>query len=175
MQIRIEPVRSDEVELLSNISCKTFYDTFHLENTEEDMDLFLNQTFNENVLLTELSNKETFFFFAKFEDDVAGYLKLVVSDSNAELGGVSTLEVARIYTLKDKIGSGIGKALMEFSVSFARQQQKEIIYLGVWEHNQRAIGFYKKFGFEKFGEHVFMVGNDPQTDWLMKKQVEYGS
>ncbi|HSU51405.1 MAG TPA: GNAT family N-acetyltransferase, partial [Segetibacter sp.] len=62
--------------------------------------------------------------------------------------------------------------LMEFAISFAVSNQKTVIFLGVWEHNKKAISFYEKLGFKKFGEHLFMLGKDAQTDWLMKKDVK---
>jgi diamine N-acetyltransferase len=84
---------------------------------------------------------------------------------------VDVLEISRIYVVKEKLGLGVGKALMEFAISFAKDLNKKAICLGVWEHNERAIRFYKSFGFEKFDEHIFMVGNDAQTDWLMKMEL----
>jgi len=58
---------------------------------------------------------------------------------------------------------------MQHCIEVARQKSARVIWLGVWEKNNKAIAFYTKWGFEKFGEHVFMLGDDPQTDWLMKK------
>jgi ribosomal protein S18 acetylase RimI-like enzyme len=49
--------------------------------------------------------------------------------------------------------------------------KKDNIWLGVWEHNHQAIKFYTTWGFEKFGDHLFLLGDDPQTDWLMKKEL----
>lgn len=168
MALNIEPVKAEELHDLVNISRKTFYDTFHQQNTKEDMELFLESAFHEKVLKSEMSVSSNYFFFAKLDNEIAGYLKLS-SAASAEIDEQDVLEVARIYVIKEKLGSGIGKALLEFSISVAKQLHKKIIFLGVWEHNARAISFYKSFGFEKFGEHVFMVGNDMQTDWLMKK------
>ena len=115
--------------------------------------------------------KDNYFFFAKTEGEVAGYIKLSISEPGYGIKDALALEIARIYVLKDKIGSGIGKALLEFAFSFAKNNNRNIIWLGVWENNHRAINFYKRYGFEKFDEHIFMVGNDAQTDWLMKKDL----
>jgi ribosomal protein S18 acetylase RimI-like enzyme len=45
------------------------------------------------------------------------------------------------------------------------------IWLGVWERNGRALAFYRKFGFEVFGDHVFQFGRDPQRDLIMALEV----
>ena len=73
--------------------------------------------------------------------------------------------------MPDKIGKGVGKKLMEASIDIAKEKGKKALWLGVWENNQRAIDFYTKWGFQKFSEHAFMLGNEIQTDWLMKKPV----
>jgi ribosomal protein S18 acetylase RimI-like enzyme len=86
---------------------------------------------------------------------------------------MNALEIARIYAVREKIGSGVGKAMLEFSIALAEKMKKQIIWLGVWEHNIRAINFYERFGFKKVGEHVFMLGEDAQTDWLMQKELKY--
>ncbi len=81
------------------------------------------------------------------------------------------MEIARLYVSKDAIGNGVGKLLMQESISIAKQRGKSLIWLGVWEHNKRAIDFYTKWGFEKFATHFFKLGDDNQTDWLMKKSL----
>lgn len=171
MQIKIEPVKNSEVHILSEISSQCFYNTFHEQNSEEDMELFLKENFTINRLKDEMQQPVNHFFFAKAEDKVAGYIKLSTSETSHETKKNDAVEIARIYAVKDKIGSGVGKSLMEFAISFALQRNKKMIWLGVWEQNHRAIKFYENYGFEKFSQHIFMLGNDAQTDWLMKKEL----
>ena len=171
MQIKIEPVKSGEVKTLSYISGSCFYDTFHKQNSKEDMLLFLEKSFNIETQRHEMSLAGNYFFFARALNEIAGYIKLSDVKTPAGMKEQSALEISRIYVVKDKFGTGVGKALMEFAFAFAKQLHKQMIWLGVWENNQRAINFYRKYGFEKFDEQVFMLGNDAQTDWLMKKDV----
>lgn len=171
MQIEIEPVKNNEVQILSDISSRCFYDTFYKHNTAEDMELFLEKSFNINVLQQEIIHAHNYFFFCKSGSEIMGYIKLSDTEVPEKLKEFDALEIARIYVVKEKIGWGIGKSLMDFAFSFARQMKKPVTWLGVWEHNSHAISFYRKYGFEKFDEQIFMVGNDAQTDWLMKKEV----
>jgi ribosomal protein S18 acetylase RimI-like enzyme len=108
------------------------------------------------------------FFFASTGNEILGYVKISDNEKPTQLKEVNAMEIARIYTVKEKIGKGIGKAMLEFAIAKAKDKNKKAIWLGVWEHNQRAIHFYSRFGFKKCGEHIFVVGNDTQTDWLMK-------
>lgn len=169
MSLKIERVGREDLNDLVKISRETFYDTFSGQNKKEDMDLFLKSSLNPEKLREEMSEPDNHFFFAKEADLIVGYLKLSTAVSD-EIDG-EVLEIARIYVVKEKLGSGVGKALLEFAISFAKQLNKKTVYLGVWEHNKKAINFYERFCFTKFGEHVFMVGRDPQTDWLLKKEL----
>ena len=173
MQIIIEPVKINELQTLANISSKTFHDTFQEVNTKENMDLFLDQNFNLFTLQSEFTNPANHFFFAKIKNDIVGYVKLSETNAPAQVRNMNALEIARIYAVREKIGSGVGKAMLEFSIALAEKMKKQIIWLGVWEHNIRAINFYERFGFKKVGEHVFMLGEDAQTDWLMQKELKY--
>lgn len=169
MALAIEPVKTEELPLLVKITRQTFYDTFHAQNTQENMEMFLDSSFNIDVLKFELSQPFNYFFFAKVGEQIVGYLQLSTANSLEWAGEV--LEISRIYVTKENLGSGIGKALLNFAFSFARKMKKKIVYLGVWEHNITAIRFYEKFGFKRSGEHKFMVGKDAQTDWVMKKEL----
>jgi diamine N-acetyltransferase len=160
-----------DVLLIKNLSWQTFFDTFHKENAREDMELFLTSNFNENAVRAEIADTNNTFLIAYIKKDAVGYAKLSEGENPEGLNGAKALEISRLYSVKEKIGSGVGKTLMEKSFEVARKKNKDVIWLGVWEHNQRAIQFYRRFGFEKFGEHVFMLGNDKQNDWLMKKHL----
>lgn len=171
-RIKIEPVKSNEVDVLADISTRCFYDTFHQHNSEENMKLFLKESFNVETLDQELLAPDNYFFFAKTADEIVGYIKLSIAQPPSTVQDSDALEISRIYVVKDKIGFGIGKQLIEFAFLFATDLKKSAIWLGVWEENLRAINFYRNYGFIKFGEHIFMVGNDPQTDWLMRKDLD---
>lgn len=171
MKITIEPVQAGEVQMLADFSSKTFYDTFYKHNSEEDMRLFLAENLTADRLAAEMKQPFNYFYFAKAEGEIAGYLKLSTLRVPEQISETKALEIARIYVSEDKKGFGLGKALINFSLSFAGQKNKPVIWLGVWEHNLHAIGFYKRHGFEKFDEHTFILGKDIQTDWLMKKYL----
>ena len=81
------------------------------------------------------------------------------------------LKLNEFIPVKNTSAKVSGNHLMEACLNLARQGGHKVIWLGVWEHNPRAISFYEKWGFEKFGSHLFMLGNDLQTDLLMKKNL----
>ncbi|MBC8112299.1 MAG: GNAT family N-acetyltransferase [Verrucomicrobia bacterium] len=166
----IEIIRCNpsHVEKLMNIGYLTFSETFAEINTEEDMQQYLQNTFTEEKITDEISNKNSWFYIAQTGDEVIGYLKINFADAQTELKDENALEIERIYIKKAHLGKQVGKLLLDEAMTVARQHSLQYVWLGVWENNERAIKFYEKQGFEKFGTHIFVLGKDEQTDNLMK-------
>lgn len=171
MDITVRYATYKDAVLIADISRQTFNETFAAENSRADMDKFLNEQFTKGKLMLEVGNVENIFLLAYSGDEVAGYAKLRESKHPEKLKNVKALEVARIYAMTNMIGKGVGNLLMQTSISIAKEKGKEVIWLGVWEKNFRAIEFYKKWGFEKFDVSDFLLGDDMQCDWLMKKML----
>ncbi|MDE3235423.1 MAG: GNAT family N-acetyltransferase [Bacteroidota bacterium] len=170
--LHIQHVTADDINRLVNISRETFYDTFYAENTPEDMQQFLDSNLSEEALHKELLDSANAFFFALQGDQLLGYCKLSEADLPELLQDKNAIEIARIYVSKHALGKGVGKFLMQHCMEVAKDRSKTCIWLGVWEHNHRAIQFYSQWGFTKFSEHKFVLGNDVQNDWLMCKLLK---
>lgn len=168
-EIQIREATTADAVLIADMSRQTFYDTFASENTKANMDKFMNETFSREKLMEEVGVPGNTFLLAYAGNEAVGYARLRETTNPLLLEGGTALEIARIYAVQSSIGKGVGKALMQRCIDIARQKNAQVIWLGVWEKNAKAIAFYSKWGFEKFSEHVFMLGNDPQMDWLMKK------
>ena len=170
--IQIRFATGKDAELIADMSRQTFYDTFASQNTPGDMDKFLNEQFTREALMKEVGAKDNIFLLAFDEDQPVGYVRLRENNNPPSLGSANAIELARIYALSNSVGKGVGKALMAKCIEIAVNSKREFIWLGVWEKNQRAIDFYTKWGFEKFADHDFILGNDVQKDWLMKKKIQ---
>lgn len=168
---RVRIATPSDAMMIAEMSRRTFYHSFAANNTREDMDKFMNEQFTMEGLIAEVGAPGNIFIITDYNEQAAGYARLRENNNPPELEGMDTIEIARIYAEKEMIGKGIGKALMEKAIAIAREQKKRLIWLGVWEKNFRAIEFYKSWGFKKFSDHPFVVGNDVQTDWLMKKEL----
>jgi ribosomal protein S18 acetylase RimI-like enzyme len=171
MDVSLRYATRKDALLIADISRQTFYDTFAAQNTEEDMQKFLEEQFTRGRLIMEVGARENTFLLAYAGAEVVGYVKLRDSKRPKSLGLEPALEIARLYCMSQAIGKGVGKLLMQQSIDIARERGKKLVWLGVWEKNQRAIDFYNKWGFVKFDETDFLLGNDLQRDWLMKREV----
>jgi ribosomal protein S18 acetylase RimI-like enzyme len=175
IKIFIRPAKLVDAELIANLSRQTFYETFASANTEENMNMFMNEQFSKEILMKEVGAGGNIFLLASDATETLGYVLMREGTQYAEFGNSTSIEIVRIYALQAAIGKGIGSALIKKCIELAKELKKEIIWLGVWEHNKRAIDFYMKWGFEKFSEHKFILGEDVQTDWLMKKKLNSGN
>ncbi len=167
-EIVIQEVTKIDLLALQRISVQTFSETFATTNTEENMTSYLNEAYSLVKLTAEINNSDSKFYFSIFENRVIGYLKLNFGKSQTELKDSMALEIERIYVLQEFHGKKVGQILYDKAIQVANQMQKEYVWLGVWEENKRALSFYKKNGFIEFDKHIFILGDDAQTDIMMK-------
>ena len=171
-KIEIKKVTIVDIENLQNIGRQTFNETFAEANTEEDMQRYLTENFSATKLKVELINHDSKFYFASISKKVVGYLKINFGQAQTELKVNNALEIERIYVLKEFHGKQVGQVLYNKAMQVAKRHNVDILWLGVWEENPRAISFYKKNGFVEFDKHIFRLGNDEQTDIMMKLDLK---
>jgi diamine N-acetyltransferase len=170
-KIKILEVTQNDIFRLQKISRETFFETFADGNTEENMRKYLEDSFSIEKLTDELTNKDSKFYFAELNNTIIGYLKVNFGPSQTELNDNKALEIERIYVLREFQGKKVGQLLYEKAISIATLANAEYVWLGVWEENPKAISFYKKNGFTVFDKHIFKLGDDEQTDLMMKLQL----
>lgn len=172
MNIVVKKADIRDVETIQTIGRETFFEAFAHLNTEADMKKYLDDSFNLEQIGKEMNNPESSFFIACESEQPIAYLKLNTGKAQTELHDENALEIERIYVKAAYQGKQIGQLLYQTALSIAQTEQRPFIWLGVWEHNLKAINFYSKHGFAEFGRHIFMLGNDEQTDIMMKKPLE---
>ena len=168
----IEMAQSTDVNTIRDLSIATFAETFASLNTEEDMEQYNERHFSTDELQREIDNPDSTFVVAKVDGVPAGYRKVNVGDAQTEEMLGNRMEVQRLYILRQYKRNGLGARFMHTAFDMARTQGKSVIWLGVWEHNDAAIAFYKRMGFVQFGSHDFVLGEDRQTDLLMEAAVD---
>lgn len=166
-EITIYQIKPEEAKQFAKFSAALFAETFAEFNDPQDMENYLADSFDPNKIEQELTNPNTYYLYAIKNSIPVGCIKLILP--NASFTGIKSVEVSRLYVAKPYHNQKIGAALMQFAIDFSLKNQVKKIGLGVWEHNQKAISFYHKWGFVKIGIHDFKLGNDVQQDWLMEK------
>lgn len=166
--ITIHKLSLADISQIQSIGRDTFIETFTEHNTTEDMQTYLDTSFDTGKLTKQLNDPDCGFYVAVLDTKVIGYLKVNSGKSQTELKDENSIEIERIYVLKAFHGKKVGQLLYEKALHLARLAQAEYVWLGVWEKNQRAIQFYKKNGFIEFDTHIFKLGSDEQTDIMMR-------
>jgi ribosomal protein S18 acetylase RimI-like enzyme len=171
--VEIRFASAEDAEMLARVAWKSFYDAFadHPKNAPDDLKMYMDEAFAVETLAAELADREVIYFIAEIGGEAVGYAKLKKNSRESETAGENPIELCRLYALSEFIGKGIGTALMRHCLDYARREGHDFMWLGVWEYNFRAQKFYARYGFEKCGEHVFRLGTDPQTDWLLQRQI----
>ncbi|AHJ98181.1 GNAT family N-acetyltransferase [Hymenobacter swuensis] len=170
-QITIEKASLQDLSHLQQIGRQTFFETFSASNSEENMRTYLDEGFSAEKLSAEVQDPNSAFYVARQGERVIGYLKLNTGPAQTELQDEQALEIERIYVLQEFHGQKVGQMLYEEAMRVATQMRAAYVWLGVWEENPRAIRFYQKNGFVEFDKHLFKLGDDEQTDILMKRPL----
>jgi ribosomal protein S18 acetylase RimI-like enzyme len=163
----------EDAETLAPLAVKIFNDTFAANplNKPEDMKAYITEFMSVAAFEQELADENSIFFIAEIEDKIVGYAKLQEHSTEDCVSDKNPIELCRLYVSHEFHGKGIAKQLMDECFAEAHRKNFQTMWLGVWEFNFRAQKFYEKLGFSKVGKHIFQLGSDPQTDFVMEKKL----
>jgi ribosomal protein S18 acetylase RimI-like enzyme len=156
---------------LADLAERTFRDTFAHANRAEDLDLHCRTGFGESIQAAEIRAADRVTLVCEDRDRLIAFGQLRWTSAPACVIGTRAAEIQRLYVDAPWHGKGVAHALMDALLGAAVAGGADVAWLGVWEHNPRAIAFYEKSGFSAVGDHVFVVGNDPQRDLVLVKKL----
>lgn len=171
MKIEILPCLTTQSELLRKIARETFLDTYAWMNNRQNMDAYIETAFSREAISSELHNRCSRFYILYADKKPAGYMKINDGPGQTEFQDPGSLELERVYIRKAFKNMGIGRKAVDYVVQLAVEMKKQHVWLGVWEENMDAIGFYMKLGFQPAGEHMFKLGEQDQKDLILKKNL----
>jgi ribosomal protein S18 acetylase RimI-like enzyme len=171
--ILIRQATEEDAKLLTDLAYTTFWDAFahHPKNAPDDLNHYMRQAFNQEQITSELADAKNIFLIAEIDGEAAGYSKIIIDNIEPGITATRPVELSRLYAHQKHLGQGVGQSLMDACFERARAEDRDVMWLGVWEYNPRAQRFYEKNGFRVVGSHVFRLGEDPQTDLLMQKDL----
>ena len=164
--------RANDADSLAELGARTFRETFADDNRPEDMAAYLASSFGPVLQAAELADPHSLFLIAEIDGVATGYAKLLPGKPPDGVTDNKPIELVRLYVSEQWLGLGVGAALMRVCIDEAKQQGYRTLWLGVWEHNDRARAFYGKWRFRDVGQHIFQLGADAQRDVLMERSVE---
>jgi diamine N-acetyltransferase len=171
--LSIREATVEDARVLTDLAYTTFWDAFahHPKNAPDDLNHYMRQAFNQEQIADELSDAKNIFLIAELDGEAAGYSKIIIDNIEPGITAEKPVELSRLYSHQKHLGQGVGQSLMDACFERARGEDRDVMWLGVWEYNPRAQRFYEKNGFRVVGSHVFQLGKDPQTDLLMQCEL----
>jgi ribosomal protein S18 acetylase RimI-like enzyme len=169
--IRVRQAGVEDAALLAELGELAFAHAFGPDNTAENLDAYLRQSFGVQIQAAELADPDTQFLVAETGGEAVGFARLREGEAPPAITGAHPIEIGRFYARPDWIGRGVGAALMHACLEHTRQRGKDCVWLDVWERNQQGRAFYLRWGFREVGTQLFLLGEDIQTDILMERPI----
>ena len=169
----IRPAAAGDAAALAEFAERVFDEVFSEGNDEGDMASYLNEAFSPDIQRAEIQTSGAIVLLAidPASSEIAGYLHIAPADRPACVSGDAAVELKRLYVEPRLHGKRIGKRLLDEGLARAKAAGAKTVWLGVWERNFKAQGFYTREGFTRVGEHPFVLGSDVQTDWIMQRSI----
>ena len=161
-----------DFELLASLGSQSFFEAFARYNNPEDIQSYLETAFAPSTIRKQLEDPDVVYFIATDDGKAVGYSKLKRNSAPKELPQSNCIQLERIYALQSYLGKNVGKELMEKCLETAKVEGFEILWLGVWQKNERAINFYNKWGFKVIGYKQFIIGKEVSDDFVMALNIK---
>jgi len=163
----IRPASSTDAGALACLAERTFREAFAAENSAADIDSHCATNFSEDIQLKEIGDPNYGTLVADHDGDLIAFAQVRLHSPKKLVAAERPAELHRLYVLEEWRGQGTAHEIMSVLFGAPALNEADALWLSVWEHNPRAIAFYRKYGFKVVGDHVFQVGSDPQRDLVM--------
>lgn len=168
----MRPALPEDAAALAELAERCFCQTFAAANTPQNMDMHCARFYGEAMQAEEIADSELLTLLADCAGALIGFAQLrLATPPPFEVAALRPAELQRLYVDQSRHGRGVAQALLQAGLAAVTGRGCDLCWLGVWEHNPRAIAFYRKFGFATAGEHVFLLGEDPQRDLIMLRSL----
>jgi ribosomal protein S18 acetylase RimI-like enzyme len=168
----IRDARPDEGAAYSQFARAIFIATYAAGNDPARLAVHVAAAFSQELQSAELADPaRTTLVIDAAEGGWAAFATLKHGDPPAVVGHGRAIEVERFYVDTPYHGRAVAARLMDAVVARARSGGYDVLWLGVWTHNHRAIRFYEKVGFAVVGTYPFVFGGAPEDDLLMVRPL----
>lgn len=157
---------------LACLAERTFRDAFEAENSAADIDSHCAANFGEEMQLKEICDPNYLNLVADHDGELIAFAQIRLRSPKEIVVAELPAELHRLYVSEKWHGQGTAHEIMSELLRAPTLKEADVLWLSVWEHNPRATAFYRKYGFEVVGDHVFQVGSDPQRDLVMSVEID---
>lgn len=171
MHLHFRKANNSDFTALLPFAKKTFKTAYEHLNDPIEFQAYMEKAFHPENFKSEIDNPKSEFWLTENKGELIGYFKINYAGAQTDLNDEKGLEIERIYVSQNWQGKGIGKLMIEKVGEIAKSKNIKYIWLGVWDQNPKAVKFYEREGFKKFGTHIFTIGSVDQADYMMRKYL----
>ena len=173
--VKIRRATGKDAELVAEMGARLFVNAVGADVEPHDLQRYVDTAFSPAKIAGEIAEASSRFLLASGPEGVVGYAHLREGEPPPCVKGPRPAELVRIYVTSARIGTGVGKELMQACLEEARRGGDKTIWLGVWDRNHRAIDFYDAWGFKRVGERQFVLGRTVHNDLILERPVDPGT
>ena len=158
-----------DAEALARIAADTFVAAFGALYAPADLEDFLRDTHGLEATRRELADPAVGAWLMEVDGTPVGYaLAGACTLANPEVTAACG-ELKRIYLLPAWQGGGRGSRLLEAALAWLERDGPRRLWIGVYSGNLAAQRLYARHGFEKVGEHAFVVGGHRDLEFTLRR------
>jgi diamine N-acetyltransferase len=166
--ISIVPAGLKDVAALAQMGGQTIMESHGHSQPAEVMHSYIAEKFSQKALEVELSDPANIFYLVYYQDQLAGYSKIIYNVPIAPVPLPNITKMERLYLLRAFYDKKLGQQLLQFNIDLSKEQGQAGMWLYVWKGNDRALRFYKKAGFEIVGDGLFrLTDTHANPNWQM--------
>lgn len=152
-------------EQVYEILKESWHNTFSSFIPEEDLTLYLNQTYNTKKLDELFTDENVFCFVAEVDYSAVGWLKLTIDEND------NKFYLSSLYVLPEYQKLKIGERLLGIAFLAAKEKGFSEIWIGVMEKNIIALRWYEKAGFVFEEKLPFIMGKTEVQHFIGRKKL----
>ena len=158
--VSIVRATENDIELLVELSRQTFLESHGHSASKEDIDKYVDEKYNTEVLKQELADENNIYHLLYYNNKAAGFSKIIFNSPYINAAEKNITKLERIYLLAAFHDLRLGGQLFEYNIQLMKSNNQSGVWLYVWKENQRAIQFYTKKGFVIIGSHDFKISDN---------------
>ena len=160
---------------LLGLARDVFSDTFcHLYEAHA-FNEFCDAAYSANgPMAADMADPNVRWHVAVSDGELIGYAKLTALRAPAPNAADDALELQQIYVRHAWHGTPVAHELMRWAISTANESGASELYLTVFDHNERAKRFYRRYGFAEVARCTFTLGDRVDDDRIWMKPLIAG-
>ncbi|GGD58528.1 GNAT family N-acetyltransferase [Erythrobacter arachoides] len=170
----LRPALLADAEPLARLGRISFCAAFAHLYRPQDLAAFLEEVYSVDAVATEIADPTITHRLVEDDDGgpLTGFIKMRSPSWYADHSDAARpIALGQLYTDPARTGEGIGAALMDWALDFARSGGHDAVQLSVWAENHAAQRFYARYGFIKIADIHFPVGEQLDEEFLLELRI----